>query len=113
MASQGEDKGAVHWHKGCWEVLQRGPRCRQGYCPGSTTKQVKEVPVACDLTGKRAARIRTSHWTPGSVWWFRCHQCHSSVTQIYRWLYPPPGDLIYVVNVTKGAHSQQTGPWSR
>lgn len=53
MASRGGDKGTVHHHKGCREILQRGPRCRQGCCPGSTTeKQVKEVPVACDLRQK-------------------------------------------------------------
>lgn len=91
MASPGEGKGTVHWHRGCWEVLQRGPRCRQGCCPGSTTnKQVREVPVACDLTGKRAPQLRTSCWE-NEAW--QCLmvqmptvslQCH---LQIYRWLY--------------------------
>lgn len=88
IASRGEDKGTVHRHKGCWEVL---PRCRQGCCLGGTTKkQVKEVPVACDLTGKRAPQMRTSCWE-NKAW--QCLvvqmptvslQCHS---QIYRWLY--------------------------
>lgn len=94
MASWGEDKDTVHRHKGCWEVLQRGPRCRQGCCPGSTTKkQVKEVPVACDLTGKRAPQMKTSCWENKSWQCLEVQmptlslQCHS---QIYRRLYRSP-----------------------